>query len=130
MESVFALCVLLCCPLILGCVHFREFESFDNPRVWGRREKVAALIFVFYVGLTIGLGKADIYWLYGDYIGRDSRFFVCFVLPSIGFAIAMFPRAAIELNNDYWGLKKGSTLRDFAYVGWLILAAAFIQFVA
>lgn len=74
--------------------------------------------------MVIGLGKTGIYSFYEPVSTiRDHRFLYFFLLPGLGFGIAIFPRVAAEYSQNYLPMLQSGLLKHFAIYGWLIILA-------
>ncbi|BCO17633.1 hypothetical protein KUC3_04900 [Alteromonas sp. KC3] len=122
METLISTVVLISIPSFFAVRHFNEYGTFDDPKIWGRAEKIASLLFALYLGMILVLGKSGIYSFYEPVSTiRDPRFMFFFLFPSIGFGIAMFPRVAAEFSQNYLPMLQSDMLKYFSIYGWLII---------
>ncbi|WP_202266707.1 hypothetical protein [Alteromonas sp. KC14] len=82
METLISTVVLISIPSFFAVRHFNEYGTFDNPKIWGRAEKIASLLFALYLGMILVLGKSGIYSFYEPVSTiRDPRFMFFYLFP-------------------------------------------------
>ncbi|MFT4940548.1 MAG: hypothetical protein ACI88A_003605 [Paraglaciecola sp.] len=121
MDLFIPILVLVSIPVYLGLRHASEYETFQDEKIWGKSEKIATLLLMSYLVLIVLLGKGGLYQM-SEYGSDYRKFGTFFFVPSMGFAIAMFPRVAAEFFDNYIQMASTGSSRVVALFGWLMIS--------
>jgi hypothetical protein len=126
MEALVGFIILLSFPLYFGYQHISYFsESPFSYRYFGITSILASVLFLLYLFLFFYLGLDGLYELTRR--GRKSFNIVsAFLLPSIGFGIAIFNIMAADFMKDFEDPSANKYYRTnrltACILGWLIIA--------
>ena len=120
MDNLVALIILVLIPIFFGYRYVTEFHEPFSRQNWQFHNWLAALFYVGYLTLFFVHEKHGLYAL-STYITESRKFFTFFVLPSIGFGLALFPKVASEFTKDHFKLVQVGIVNFAAFWGWLIV---------
>lgn len=117
METFVGIAVILSCPLYWGTKYFSNY--IDAWKKWGAFSKLSAVLFTLYIIFIFVLDSEELHALAFAGSRKSIPFLDFFLIPSVGFGLAMFPRAAAEQFSEEVE-KRIDWLNVPALIGWFI----------
>ena len=121
METGFAILVLLSVPLAFMATSYRDYGAdFAGALGWSLSNTFAVGLLFSYIVLILVEGKQGVY-AYAELSAENRKYFTLFILPSLGFGMAIFPGVAARFCENFTSLNRYGLTGLMAVPGWILI---------